>query len=128
MNIERLKAEAVRLRSSALEEEGSEFSMTDYIVLTPGYSTAIHCKRICCIAGDIAIKYDESFASALTNTTKLNKYINSDEAHEFAQEWLGLTDAQANWLFLGYFTETTMEKITQEQAASAIDLLIKLGD
>ena len=110
MNIERLKAEAERLRNWDKVNPDIEFDMGQY------YESNDLCGTCCCIAGDIAI---------------MQGILNDDfrgGIHSCAREYLDLTAKQANWLFLAEWADDSderyLEQITLEEAASSIDYMI----
>ena len=107
MNIERLKAEAERLRNWDKVNPDIDFNMSQYYEVSP-FGTC------CCIAGDIAI------AQGILNKS------GSRTIPSCAQEYLDLTDSQANWLFLAEWAddERPLNHITLEEAASSIDYMI----
>lgn len=120
MNVEALKEVQKRILA---KPDG--FDMSTYIGWKEGHFPAYRhgellikvlsgevpeCNTTCCIAGEaLLIK---------------GMYSDTRDMAEQAQEFLGLTDKQANWLFLGWFSENHMEDITAEEASKAIQSLI----
>jgi len=119
MNVERLKAEAVRLRNWSNPER--HFNMCSYIVFTSA-SPNKPCRTACCIAGDIFLEH--SGFNPFPNGQLDPRPHQNSTVYAFAKEYLDLTERQADWLFCGQFTSLPMDEITPELAADAIDLLI----
>ena len=115
MNIERLQAEADRLRN--WDDSDRIFNMCIYVRVVESSepraeSSEPRCQTTCCIAGDIYLNQKGYF-----------EFSNAD-IHEFALKYLDLTRRQASWLFSGKFTHRPLSEITPELAAKAIDFMI----
>ena len=115
MNIERLQAEADRLRN--WDDYGRIFNMSIYAKVVESSEPRSawdepRCQTTCCIAGDIFLNQKGSHA------------VSNTDIHEFASKYLDLTRPQATWLFSGRFTHRPLSKITPELAAKAIDFMI----
>jgi hypothetical protein len=119
MNVERLKAEAERLRN--WKDPNRHFDMRGYIVFTRT-SPNEPCRTTCCIAGDIFLKHS-GFNPFPNGQIDPRPHQNST-VYAFAKDYLDLTERQADWLFDGQFTSLPMDEITPELAARAVDLLI----
>ena len=115
MNIERLQAEADRLRN--WDDYGRIFNMSIYVKVVESSEPRAawdkpRCQTTCCIAGDIYLNEKGSYRRS------------SENIHEFAREYLDLTRQQAVWLFSGEFTHRPLSEIKPELAAKAIDFMI----
>ena len=115
MNIERLQAEADRLRN--WDDYGRIFNMCIYVKIIESSEPRVawdepRCQTTCCIAGDIFLNENGSYRRS------------SENIHEFAREYLDLTRQQAVWLFSGEFTHRPLSEIKPELAAKAIDFMI----
>jgi hypothetical protein len=115
MNIERLQAEADRLRN--WNNYGRIFNMSIYAKVVEfseprAAGDEPRCQTTCCIAGDIFLNEKGYHA------------VPSENIHEFSRKYLDLTSQQASWLFGGRFTNRPLSKVTPELAAKAIDFMI----
>jgi hypothetical protein len=115
MNIERLQAEAERLRN--WDDSKRIFNMCIYVKIVESSEPRAacdkpRCQTTCCIAGDIYLNEKGYHGRSWANI------------HEFARKYLDLTRQQAVWLFSGEFTHRPLSEIKPELAAKAIDFMI----
>lgn len=133
LTIQRLQAEAARLRSWDEDNSDLYFDMSYYYKPSQG-----GCGTTCCIAGDIFIQHypDEGLPRLGSVPRKqvhesIEEYYHSGKDYwesniidAFARVYLGLREFEADWLFAGGFTKKLLQDITPQEAAQAIDFLI----
>lgn len=133
LTIQRLQAEAARLRSWDEDNSDLHFDMSYYYKPSQG-----GCGTTCCIAGDIFIQhYPDEGLPRLGSVPRKQVHENILESYEsgkdcwysniidaFASIYLGLREFEADWLFAGVFTKKYLQDITPQEAAQAIDFFI----
>lgn len=129
LTIQRLQAEAARLRSWDEDNSDLHFDMSCYYEPSQG-----GCGTTCCIAGDIFIQHYPDEGLPILGSVPRKQIHESYESGKdcwygntidaFARVYLGLGEFEADWLFAGVFTKKYLQDITPQEAAQAIDFFI----